>query len=172
MRPTLLSSCARAATSAEARFRIDYPEGAVRSSRVIALDEGAAVFVRGLARRPWRGGHFLVFDHLVTANGSGRDTADAVLRDPDGAGVLLSAELDQADVVVMIATAAASAEAASVIGDACALRFIMSAGLVVGGAGGPGADRDVVTALRPNAMVLVILNDNDDIPEILTALRV
>ena len=101
MRPTLLNSCARAATAAEARFRISYPEPAVRSSLVIALDEGAAAFVRGLAARRWHGGHFLVFDHLV-ASGQQSVPDDAVLRDTGGAGVLLSAELDEADVVVMI----------------------------------------------------------------------
>ena len=54
----------------------------------------------------------------------------------------------------------------------------MSAALVIDQAGEPGpageADpiRGVVAALRPNAMVLVVLKDSEDIPEILTALRV
>jgi hypothetical protein len=173
MRPTLLNSCARAATAAEVRFRIDAVEGIARSSRVIALDEGAASFVRGLAGQRWHGGHFLVFDHLVTANlyGSG-PPADAMLRDVGGAGTLLSTELDGADVAVMIATSAASAGAASVIGDACALRSIMSAGLVLDAAAEPGTFRSAVPALRPNAMVLVVLKESDDIAEILAALRV
>jgi hypothetical protein len=172
MRPTLLNSCARAATAAEARFRIDYPAGAARSSRVIALNEGAAAFVCGLAGQRWSGGHFLVFDHLLTANGSAGEPADAVLRDAGGTGQLLSAELDGADVVVMIATSAVPAAAASVIGDACALRGIMSVGLVLDEAAEPGTAREVVAVLRPNAMVLVILKNGDDIPEFLTALRV
>jgi hypothetical protein len=171
MRPTLLNSCARAATAAEARFRISYPEPAVRSSLVIALDEGAAAFVRGLAARRWHGGHFLVFDQLV-ASGQRSVPDDAVLRDTGGVGVLLSAELHEADVVVMIAASAASAGAASVIGDACALRGVMTAGLVLDEAAQPDGARDVVAALRPNAMVLVVPKNSDDIPEILTALRV
>jgi hypothetical protein len=69
----------------------------------------------------------------------------------------------------MLAAAGASAEGAAVIGDACAARFIMSAGLVVPGGGGTG---DVVSALRPNAMVLVILQESDDVAEVLSALRV
>jgi hypothetical protein len=172
MRPTLLSSCARAATASEARFRIDYPDAPVRSSRVIALDSGAAGLVRALARQHWHGGHFLDFDHLVAPGGQGGEQADAVLRDDGGAGVLLSAELDDADAVVMVATSAASAEAASVIGDACARQFIMSAGLVVDNPADPARVRDVVVSLRPNAMVLVVLKTSDDIPEILRALRV
>ena len=37
-RPTLLGSCARAATAAEARFRIDRPIGG-RSAVIVALDD-------------------------------------------------------------------------------------------------------------------------------------
>jgi hypothetical protein len=172
MRPTLLSSCARAATAAEARFRIDAMEGTARSSRVIALDDGAASCVRGLAGQRWHGGRFLVFDHLVIANGNGNGPVDAMLRDVGDTRVLLSRELDGADVAVMIATSAASSRAASVIGDACALRSIMSAGLVLDAAAESGGSRDVVAALRPNAMVLVVLKNSDDISEILAALRV
>jgi hypothetical protein len=83
--------------------------------------------------------------------------------------VLLSQELSDADVVVMLAGVDASSEAAAVIGDACAERSIMSAGLVVPGG---GAVDEVVSALRPNAMVLVILQHGDDVAEILSALRV
>jgi hypothetical protein len=168
--PTLLNSCASAATAAEARYRIDSPgDWAPRASRIIALDGPAAGIVRGLAAHRWRGGHFLDFEAVVPVNGSGDDPDDATLRAPGGPAVLLSDELAGADVVVMIATTQASAEAASVIGNACAARGIMSAGLVI--PGGATADA-VVSALRPNAMVLVIVNDDGDVPEILTALRV
>ncbi|MPY85054.1 MAG: 3-methyl-2-oxobutanoate hydroxymethyltransferase [Actinophytocola sp.] len=154
--PTLLNSCAKAATAAEARFRIDFPEPKARDSLIIALDDRAARIVRWLADRPWRGGRFFTFE-------------SAGLRAADGTLVPLSAELDVADVVVVIATADASAAAAAIIGDACAARRIMSAGLVVTGAAAVG---DAVCALRPHAMVLLILDDENDIPPILTALRV
>jgi len=203
--PTLASSCAVAATAAEARYRISYPEVARRNSRVIALDAEAAAIVRRLARRHWTGGHFLVFETTVpgrrasndgasndgaandgasndgasndgasndrsgSAGTPGAGPADALLRRADGTEVLLSDELSDADVVVMLAAVHASAEAASVIGDACAARSIMSASLVVPGGGAADA---VVSALRPNAMVLVILQDGEDVPEILSALRV
>jgi hypothetical protein len=162
--PTLAGSCARAATAAEARFRIDYPDLSRRDSRVIALDEQTAALIQDLAAagERWRGGHFLVFGGVVP------DGGDARLRTPGGAEVLLSQELDHADVVVMLAGAGASAEAAAVIGDACAARSIMPAGLVL-----PGDSVDaVVSALRPNAMVLVILQESDDVAEVLSALRV
>jgi len=174
-RPTLLSSCALATTAAEARFRIGRPGTAARDARVIAVDSRAAALVQAAAAaRAWRGGHFLVFDAVApgTGNGTGlanTGPADAVLRTPDGSVTLLSAELDGADMAVMVATAAARPEAATVIGDACADRMIMSAALVVADEGRIGP---VVTALRPNAMVLVVLNSARDVPEILTALRV
>jgi hypothetical protein len=162
--PTLASSCARAATAAEARFRIGYPDVVRRDSRVIALDEHAAELARRLAASAgrWRGGHFLVFEDVAPAG-------EARLRTTDGTQALLSQELAGADTVVMLAGAAASSEAAAVIGDACAARSIMSAGLVVPGG---GAVDGVVSALRPNAMVLVILQNGDDVAEILSALRV
>ena len=53
--PTLLNSCARAATAAEARYRISYPEFARRSSRVIALDDQAAAIVGRIAGERDRG---------------------------------------------------------------------------------------------------------------------
>jgi hypothetical protein len=157
--PTLLSSCALAATAAEARFRIDAPEFTRRSSRVIALDERSAALVKDLGARSWGGGHFLVFESAVPD--------DALLRHAGAGGTaLLSEELEGADT---IASAGANAEAASIIGDAAAARSIMSAGLVLPDAAAAG---DVVSALRPNAMVLVVLKDTGDVPEVLSALRV
>ena len=161
-RPTLLSSCALAATAAEARFRITVSGFARRNSRVIALDEQSGGIVRELGGRSWGGGHFLMFESALPD--------DALLRRVGTGGTaLLSEELDGADTVVMIASAGANAEAASIIGDAAAARGIMSAGLVL-----PGDTpvNEVVSALRPNAMVLVVLQDVADAPEVLSALRV
>ena len=159
--PTLLSSCARATTAGEARFRINAPAFTHRSSRVVALDLRAAAAVRDMERRqPWGGGHFLVFESALPD--------DALLRRADGGTALLSEELDGADTVVMVASAQARAEAVSIIGDAAAARGIMSVGLVIPGE----APAEVVAALRPNAMVLVVLREATDLPEVLTALRV
>jgi hypothetical protein len=171
-RPTLLSSCARATTAAEARYRISAPEFTHRSCRVIALDRWSAAIVRDTAAKPWGGGHFLVFESALPD--------DALLRRAPGEGAdrnaataLLSEELDGADTVVMVASAEGSAGAASLSGDAAAARGIMSAGLVVPGQAQEAPSSDgIVSALRPNAMVLVILRDATDLPEVLSALRV
>lgn len=168
--PTLLSSCARASSAAEARFRINAPAFTRRSSVVIALDDDAAAVVRDIAAGPWGGGHFLVFESAVAGDALLRRVPGTAGDGPAGAvTALLSEELDGADTVVMVAAAEGSAAAASIIGDAAAARAVMSAGLVIGGEASSGP---VVAALRPNAMVLVVLRDATDIPELLSALRV
>ena len=173
--PTLLSSCARASTAAEARYRITAPAFTHRSSRVIALDGPAAVVVRALAERTWDGGRFFAFESALpddallrrVASGAGGDGGGP--EGPATGTALLSEALDGADTVVMIASAAAHPAAASAIGDAAADRSIMTAGLVLPGTA-PLAG--AVSALRPNAMVLVVLKDVTDVTEVLSALRV
>jgi hypothetical protein len=136
MRPILASSCARAATAAEARFRIDRPIGR-------DPDEAAAVVER-VAALPWRGARFARAREAVAA------------------------DLGETDLVVMIATGDADGEAAATLARACFERGIMTEGLILG-------DRlDVaaaVSALRPYARNLMVTDDEDDVAEVLTALR-
>jgi hypothetical protein len=145
IRPILASSCARAATAAEARFRIDRPIGS-RSALVVALDDDAAGVVDRVAERPWGAARFF-----------------------RSAGELrLDSDLEDADVAIMVATADADGEAASTIARACAARGIMTAGLILG-------DRaevaGAVSALRPYARNLMVTGDEDDVAAVLTALR-
>lgn len=167
-RPTLLSACAMATTASEAAFRITYPF-APRDSRVVAVDADAAPVVCRAAQHEWSGAaRFLTFETAIVANGNG-STLDAALCSCDGSPAQLSTELAGADVAVMVA-GSAGAEAASLIGRACAERRIMTAGVVVG-----HSDERVdeaVLALRPYAMVLVSARDDDDLLELLAALRV
>ena len=59
-RPILANSCARAATAAEARFRIDAkPIRRPRATSVVALDDGAMELVRELAGQEWNAARFL-----------------------------------------------------------------------------------------------------------------
>ena len=141
--PILASSCARAATAEEVRFRIDRPIGG-RSARIIALDAAAAGVVARVAELPWGGSRFY---------------ADAASFDED---------LTDTDVAVMVATAAADAGAAAAIAQACAARGIMTAGLILGE---PLEVAAAVSALRPYARNLMVTGDEDDVAEVLTALR-
>ena len=143
MRPILANSCARAATAAEARFRIDRPIGA-RAALVVALDDDAAEVVDRVAEQPWRGARF-----VRASEGFDEDLTDT-------------------DVAVMVATAAADAGAAAAIAQACAARGIMTAGLILGDRLDVG---DAVSALRPYARNLMVTEDEDDVAAVLTALR-
>ena len=141
-RPILANSCARAATEEEARFRIDRPIGA-RSALVVALDVEAAEVVERVAEQPWRGARFL-------------RAGDA------------SIDLDDVDVVVMIATAEADADVAAALAEASFERGIMTAGLILGERADVAA---AVSALRPYARNLMVTEDEEDVAEVLTALR-
>jgi hypothetical protein len=165
-RPTLLNSCARAATAAEARFRIPYPNSTTRASRIIALDQAALDIVDRIANGPWLGARFLAFERAVSDGGDG--PPDALLRSWEGEETRLSDELEGADVAVMVATEDGGARAAEVIGRASFARRIMTAGLVVGE---DGAVDDAVRVLRPYASVLVVSSDEQYVHDVLTALR-
>lgn len=175
-RPTLLNSCAMAATAAEARFRINAVIVPTRHTRVVALDDGAVPVVQRVATQQWADARFFVYDKLVptaASNGhpvtAGANTeADVALRGVDGSGARLIEELEGADVAVMVATADDGAAAATAIGDACTLRGIMTAGLVLGDRRTAAA---AVSALRPHARVLMVTTDEHDVAEVLTALR-
>jgi len=143
--PILASSCARAATAAEARFRIDRPI-AGRSARIVALDPTAAEIVLRVAELPW---------------GASRFFADPARFAPDS-------ELPEADVVIMVATAEADAAKARELAAARAERGIMTAGLVLGD---PHEVAGAVAALRPYARNLMATEDEDDVAAVLTALR-
>lgn len=161
-RPILANSCALAATAAEARFRIDAKPQTPRTTSVVALDDGAMVLVRELAGQEWNAARFLGLPDGTPAG----EYADLQLRTVDGEAVRLSDELARADFVMMIATEGGGAAAATTIGDACTLRGIMTAGLVVGSNGDSGP---ALTALRPNARVLLVTGDERDATELLAA---
>jgi hypothetical protein len=164
-RPILANSCALATTAAEARYRINARPQPPRATSVVALDDGAMAVVRELADRSWNAARF-----LGCADGPVGDPADGfadiVLRTVDGIPVRLSEELARADFVMMIATEGRGAAAASTIGDACTLRGIMTAGLIVDADGRSDA---ALVALRPNARVLLVTDDDQDATELLVA---
>jgi len=140
-----ISSCARAATAEEARYRIDRPIGG-RSARIIALDASAAEVVQRVAELPWGASRFF----------------------PDPDAFTVATELDDADVAIMIGTAEADGETAASIARACAKRGIMTAGLILGDRLDVG---EAVSALRPYARNLMVTEDEDDVAAVLTALR-
>ena len=162
----LLSSSARAATAAEARYRIDAPIAPARGARVIALDDGAAAVIGRVAMQQWANAGFFVCQGVAPGAANGSEVL--LLRGIDGSPTVLSDPLVDADVVVMIATEDPAAGCAAAVGRACALRGIMTAGVVLSDAGKADA---AVAALRPHARVLLPSADESDVTELLTALR-
>jgi hypothetical protein len=167
VQPTLLNGCASAATAAEARFRIDGPITG-RSARVVGLDAGAAAVVGRVAEQHWSGARFFTADEAAAVGRGDGAPADIVLRATDGSASPLSEELADADLVVMIATSDDGARAAAAIAHACARRGVMMAGMILGERLELSA---AVSALRPYAPVLMVSRDEDDVSELLTALR-
>ncbi|MES3636615.1 3-methyl-2-oxobutanoate hydroxymethyltransferase [Mycobacterium intracellulare] len=162
MAPTLLNSCAKAATAQEALFRIDAPIPSRDGTRVIALDDTAATVVKRLSHR-------VSATHLLTVPEGGITVGgDLVVHSLDGGNLNLAAELAGADLVVMVATADADPIAADLIASGCSSRGIMTAGVILQGGRPDGA---AVNALRPHAGVLMISSDGSDVAEVLSALR-
>ncbi len=164
-RPILLSSCARAATAGEAAYRIDAPIAPSRATRVISLDAGGLDIMRTVATMPWASARFVQCESATRGADGVSQVRTLTL---DGAPTELADELDGVDVVVMLATSDAGAEAASVIGAACTVRGTMTAALVLGDG---ASQRAAVAALRPHARFILVTGDEDDVAEVLTALR-
>jgi hypothetical protein len=166
------SESARASSAAEARFRIDAPNSRARAIKVIALDRQSedvvkrlsvqaalsnATFLTALAGAPPAGGRFSMSGWLSDLAGHTKD---------------LLKEIDGADHVVMIATVGEPLDAASVIGDACSLRRIMTTALVLGPASASDeALSHSLSQLRPWSLMLVIASGEDYVADMLVALR-
>ena len=146
---------------AEARFRIQDPNSKPRVTKVIALDSGSDVVVGRLATRAWLGAAFLSAAAFPAA---ARDFSD-VAKD-------LTQEVATADLVVMVAGPGGQAHAASVIGEACSARRVMTTGLIVGAnRASEKAVSETLSQLRPWCLMLVVADPDDYIDGMLAALR-
>jgi hypothetical protein len=166
-RPILGSSCARATTAAEMRYRIDRPIRGRRGARIVGLDPGADAIVERISREQWGHARFFSLAEPVGDVGD-RGSESVTLRDADGEVSGLLAELEEADVVIMVATTGSDAAAATIIGASCTVRGIMTAALVIGEQALVNA---TVAAVRPHARVLLVSTDERDVIDVLTALR-
>jgi hypothetical protein len=146
---------------AEARFRIQDPNSRPRAIKVIALDKASEDAMRRLAERSWMNATFLSAAGFPGA-----------ARDFSGQAKDLTNEVDAADLIVMVASPGGEAHAASVIGEACSARRVMTTGLLIGAnAASDDAVSRTLSQLRPWSLMLVIAEPDDYIDEMLTALR-
>jgi hypothetical protein len=167
------SESARMTTAAEARFRIDYPNSRPRVVKVIALDGPSERVVKRLAQREWQRATFFTSLKFDGAPPGGEGwSMQAWLSDLAGRTKALLEEVAAADLVVMVAGAGTSAQAAAVIGEACAAHKVMTTALIVDG--GQSSDDELsktLASLRPHASMLVIAGGEDYVEEMLVALR-
>ena len=165
------SESARMSSAAEARFRINAPNSLPRAVKVIALDAPSERVVKTLAQRHWNRATFFTASAFGGAPKTGESFA-GWLSDLAGRTKNLVEEIDSADLVVMVAAAGESAQAASIIGEACSLKRVMTTGLILGGADkSDEALSKTLSQLRPWALMLVIAGAEDYIADMLTALR-
>jgi len=167
------SESARMSSAAEAKFRIDRPNSQPRAVKVIALDGSSERIVKELAAAPWQRASFLTASSFSGAPRAGEPfSMGGWLNDLAGRTKDLVDEVNSADLVVMVATAGENAAAAAIIGEACAIKHVMTTALIFGGA--TSSDETIskmLAQLRPHVMMLVISSADEYIKDMLTALR-
>jgi hypothetical protein len=167
----MLSESARMSSAAEARFRIDAPNSKGRTIRVIALDRPSERVVKSLAQRPWNGATFFTASAFGDAPRKGESFA-GWLSDLAGRTKNLVEEVAGADLVVMVATAGENMQAASIVGEACSLKRVMTTALVLGSEQiSDEVLSKTLSQLRPWSLMLVIASADEYIADMLTALR-
>ncbi len=165
------SESARMSSAAEARFRIDAPNSKPRAVKVIALDRPSERVIKDLAKRTWNGATFFTASAFGTTPRQGESFA-GWLSDLAGRTKNLIEEVNSADLVVMVAQAGENAPAASIIGEACSVKRVMTTALVLGSdAISDEALSKTLSQLRPWALMLVIASAEEYIADMLSALR-
>jgi hypothetical protein len=169
----VLSESARAASAAEARFRIQAPNSAERATAVIALDQPGEAVLRRLSQDTWHRATFLKAPEADAPDGSNGPPADGWMTDLAERKTRVADQVAASDQVILLAGAGGHAAAAEVIGRACSLRRVTTTALVVGAEG--SSDRELsrtLAQLRPWSLMVVIANSDDYIADMMTALRV
>ena len=167
------SESARMSSAAQARFRVDYPNSKPRIVKVVALDTPSERVVKRVAQQAWQRATFFTSIKFEGAPRGGESwSMQAWLGDLAGRTKALVEEVAGADLVVMVSTAGSSADAAAVIGEACAARKVMTTALIIGSEQqSDDALSKTLATLRPYASMLVIANGDEYIEEMLSALR-
>ncbi len=171
MRP---SESVRMTTAREAAFRVQYPNSQPRLIKVIALDREASLVVSELSRKTWNRAVFFNSLSFPPAGGpvGTKDKMQAWLSDVAGHASELVAEIDSADVIVVVASPGTDAQAATMIGEACRLRHKSMIGLILQTAGvSDEALSRTLLGMRPLSTMLVVASGSEYIEEMLSAMR-
>lgn len=151
------------------RFRIDRPNSKPRAAVLIGLDRASRDLVEALvAERPDR-------RTSVDLSHEGFDGATAVsswLSALTEKTAALTETLAAANLVVVIASAGADAQAAATVGDVCRARGIRMTALVINA--GSHSDSEVaatLSQLRPSAAMVVVADNDIYVADMLQALQ-
>lgn len=167
------SESARMASAAEAKFRIDAPNSKPRAIKIIALDPPSEQVVKQLAQSRWNGATFFTASAFAgKPRRTGPFSMDGWLSDLAGRTKNLIDEINTADHVLMVATAGENAEAAAIIGEACHVKHVMTAAVVLGSASkSEQTVSKTLAQLRPHVMMLVIPSADEYVADMLMALH-
>jgi len=169
----MLSESARMASAAEARFRIEAPNSTPRAVKVIALDRASERLVQQLSQHAWNRATFFTTSAFAGTPHKGEPfSMQGWLSDLAGRAKDLVDEINTADLVVMVTTAGEDAPAASLIGEACMVRRVMTTTLILGS--GAKSDEELsksLTQLRPYSHMLVVASAEEYVEDMLRALR-
>ena len=141
-------------------YRIQKPNSLNRSSLVVAVDEQSFRHLRSISDRDWFGARF----RAVT------DDPDQLI-DLDGVKSGLDDELQNTDVVVLVAQAGEEAAAAPHVGQAALLHGIMTAGFVEHFEEAPGPPQVTLNTMRQHVVSLFVGFDEDTLADVLSAIR-
>src|SRR5262245_26195942 len=98
----MLSESARMSSAAEARFRVQAPNSKPRAIKVIALDAGSGPVLDQLADRGrWE---HATFFRVSMGNSGGAASRMGSLTDLSGQSSSIQGEVNNADLVIMLAT--------------------------------------------------------------------
>ena len=162
-------------SAGEARFRVQAPNSTPRAIKVIALDATGEAVIRRLAGGGWNHATFLTAASRGEPGGRGDRPPASVheaLSDLAGHGRSVTHEVDTADLVVFVAGPGGHAQAASLIGEACSLRRVMTTGFIIGvTAGSENELSKTLVQVRPWSLMVVIADSDDYIDDMMTALR-
>lgn len=171
----MISQCAKAATAKEAAFRVDYPNSARRGVKLVALDDRSLPAVERLLRADPRRTALLPPALAVEVSGDAQHTIGSIKAALGEFAVrtkALIAEIDPADLVVLVATAGEEVPLATVVGEACRTRGVPVTALVLDMHGATDAElATTLSKLRSYAAMLVVAREGDYIEEMLAALR-
>jgi hypothetical protein len=168
----MLSESARMSSAAEARFRVQAPNSTPRAIKVVALDAASEPILRRLAEDSWNRATFFRIAQDSGGADLSTDSSGGMLTDLSGHVTSVNAEVNAADLVIMVAAPGGHARAASLIGQACSLRRVMTTTLIVGDGAAPDEGLSKTLAqVRPWSLMLVIAGNVDYIKDMMTALR-